>query len=246
MVTTVALVGASGKLGSVFRRLIDASPEYEMHSALGSSSDLNEMNGADLVVDVTHPGVSHGVVTHATGQGINVLVGTSGWHADRIGMLRNELGDSDVGVVIIPNFSLGSVLGTALAVIAGRFYDSIEIIEAHRSTKVDSPSGTAVRTAELIAERRSGLGPVEAPHIDQRARGDRIAGIPVHSLRLQGVVARQSVILGGVGETLTVTHDTLDSTAYERGIMIALDAARSASGITVGLDQIIDLGIARP
>jgi len=243
----VSLVGASGKLGSVVRRLIEASDDYEIHSALGSSSDLSEMDGADLVVDVSHPAVSHDVVSRATRQGINVLVGTSGWHADRIAALRAELrdSDSDAGVLIIPNFSLGSVLGTTLATIAGRFFESIEIIEAHRQSKVDSPSGTAVRTAELIAEARAGLGPVEAPHIDQRARGDRIAGIPVHSLRLRGILAHQSVILGGAGETLTITHDTLDETSYERGILLSLDAARTAVGVTVGLENVLDLGIAR-
>ncbi len=245
MVTRVAVVGASGKMGQLFCRLIDESESFEVTAKLGSASSLDEMNDADLVVDVTAPAVSGSVVTHALRQGIHVLVGTSGWSADRLATLRTQLADSENGVVVIPNFSLGSVLGTTLATIAGRFFDSIEIVEAHRSTKVDSPSGTAVRTAELIGEARTGLGPVLAPHVDQRARGQQVSSIPIHSLRLNGLVARQEVIFGGTGETLTITHNTIDPSSYEQGILIALDAARSATGLTVGLENIIDLGISR-
>lgn len=245
MVTRVAVVGASGKMGQLFCRLIDESEDFEVTAKLGSASSLDEMNDADLVVDVTAPAVSASVVTHALQQGINVLVGTSGWSADRLATLRTRLADGDNGVVIIPNFSLGSVLGTTLATIAGRFFDSIEIVEAHRATKIDSPSGTAVRTAELIGEARTGLGPVLAPHIDQRARGQQVSSIPIHSLRLNGLVARQEVIFGGAGESLTITHNTIDTSSYEQGILLALDAARSATGLTVGLENIIDLGITR-
>ncbi|GGF02917.1 4-hydroxy-tetrahydrodipicolinate reductase [Mycetocola zhadangensis] len=245
MVTRVAVVGASGKMGQLFCRLIEESDDFEVSAELTSQDSLDAMNGADLVVDVTSPAVSAQVVAHALDQGIRVLVGTSGWSADRIATLRTRLADGDIGVVIVPNFSLGSVLGTTLATIASRFFDSIEIIEGHRASKVDSPSGTAVRTAELIGEARAGLGPVVAPHVDQRARGQQVSSIPIHSLRLDGIVARQEVIFGGAGETLTITHNTLDPSSYEQGILLALDAARSATGLTVGLENIMDLGIHR-
>lgn len=245
MVTRVAVVGASGKMGQLFCRLIDESEDFEVSARLGSKSSLDEMNGSDLVVDVTSPAVSSAVVAHAVEQGLRVLVGTSGWSADRLVSLRTKLADRENGVIVIPNFSLGSVLGTTLATIAGRFFDSIEIIEGHRASKVDSPSGTAVRTAELIGEARTGLGPVVAPHVDQRARGQQVSSIPIHSLRLNGIVARQEVIFGGAGETLTITHNTLDPSSYEQGILLALDAARSATGLTVGLENIMDLGISR-
>ena len=127
-------------------------------------------------------------------------------------------------MIIVPNFSLGSVLATSFAAMASRFYDSIEIIEAHHEGKIDSPSGTAVRTAELIGEARDGLGPVIAPHADQRARGQQVSSVPIHSLRMQGVVAKQQVLLGGVGEQLTISHDTLSPAAYEAGILLALRA----------------------
>ncbi|MET0479818.1 MAG: 4-hydroxy-tetrahydrodipicolinate reductase [Mycetocola sp.] len=245
MVTSVAVVGANGTMGRLFSRLIDEAPGFEVSARLGSSSSLDEMNGADIVVDVTAPAVSPKVVEHALRSGANVLVGTSGWSRDRIATLRSQLADADNGVVIIPNFSLGSVLGTTLATIAGRFFDSIEIVEAHRAAKIDSPSGTAVRTAELIGEARVGLGPVEAPYTDQRARGQQVSSIPIHSLRLAGVVARQEVTFGGTGETLSITHNTIDSSSYEQGILLALEATRTATGLTVGLENLMDLGLSR-
>ncbi|GHD50010.1 4-hydroxy-tetrahydrodipicolinate reductase [Mycetocola manganoxydans] len=245
MVTSVAVVGANGTMGRLFTRLIDEAPGFEVTARLGSSSALTEMDGADIVVDVTAPAVSPHVVEHALNSGANVLVGTSGWSQERLSALRTRLADADNGAIIIPNFSLGSVLGTTLATIAGRFFDSIEIVEAHRAAKVDSPSGTAVRTAELIGQARAGLGPVEAPHVDQRARGQQVSSIPIHSLRLAGVVARQEVTFGGTGETLTITHNTVDGSSYEKGILLALEAARTATGLTVGLENLMDLGITR-
>ena len=245
MGTSVAVVGASGTMGQLFTRLIDESQGFEVIARLGSSSALEEMDGADIVVDVTAPAVSQKVVSHAIRSGANVLVGTSGWSRERLAALKTELADRDSGVLVIPNFSLGSVLGTTLATIAGRFFDSIEIVEAHKATKIDSPSGTAVRTAELIGEARSGLGPVEAPHTDQRARGQQVSSIPIHSLRLTGIVARQEVVFGGTGETLSITHNTIDASSYEQGILLALEAARTATGLTVGLENLMDLGISR-
>lgn len=243
MTTRVAVIGATGTMGRLICALVEQADDYELVARLGSQSALSEMLGAEVAVDVTRPGVSQSVVDFATSNGLRVLVGTSGWSEDRIGSLAHRLaGRSDTGVVIIPNFSLGSVLATAFAATAARFYDSIEIVEAHRAAKIDSPSGTAVRTAELIGRARAELGPVSAPHTDQRARGQQVSSVPVHSLRLEGLLARQDVFLGGPGETVTISHNTLSATAYERGIMLALDATREARGVTVGLDQLIDLG----
>lgn len=238
--TKVALVGGTGKLGSIIREVIDASAQYEVHAVLTSRSSLDEIDGADLVVDASHPSVSVDVVRAATARGLNVLVGTSGWSAERIQTVRPEIQKAGTGVVFIPNFSLGSVLGSALAAAAAPLFPFAEIIEAHRDTKVDSPSGTAVRTAELISAARE--TPVEAPHVDQRARGQQVASVPVHSLRRPGVIAQQQAILSGPGESLTIQHDTSDpAAAYAPGIRIALDAATRAVGVTVGLENFIDL-----
>ena len=245
--TRVALVGGTGKLGSIIHRVIDDTADFEVVSVLGSSSDLTEIDGADLVVDASTPAVSIDVVRAAIERGINVLVGTSGWSSERIALVRPLVDEATNGVVFIPNFSLGSVIGSALAAAAAPFFPSIEIIEAHRETKIDSPSGTAVRTAELIAAARGDVGPVESPHVDQRARGQQVASVPVHSLRRPGVVARQETILSGAGESLTVVHDTIDpAAAYAPGIRVALAAARDARGVTVGLDSFIDIGLRAP
>jgi 4-hydroxy-tetrahydrodipicolinate reductase len=247
MTTRVAIVGASGRLGGVVRSVIEQTDGYEVLAMLGSQSDIAEIAGADLVVDVSTPAVSIDVVRAATERGINVLVGTSGWSEERIALVRPLVAAAGTGVVFIPNFSLGSVLGSAIAAAAAPFFPSIEIIEAHHERKVDSPSGTAVRTAELIAAARADVGPVEAPHADQRARGQRVASVPVHSLRRPGVIAKQEVVLSGPGESLHIVHDTIEpARAYAPGIRIALDAARTATGMIVGLDTFIDIGIGRP
>lgn len=239
---SVAVVGAAGRMGQVATRLIEQSADLELFAAISSSDSLDAMNGADLVLDFTRPQVSQQVVDHALAQQLSIVVGTSGWSGERISALDGRIpADSDVSVLIIPNFSVGSVLASGLAAQAARFFDSIEIIEAHHAGKVDSPSGTAVRTAELIGEARKAVGPVIAPHADQRARGQQVASVPIHSLRMQGIVARQDVVLGGTGEVLTITHETLASSSYEAGILLALRAAPALRGVVVGLDQLLDL-----
>ena len=247
MTVRVAVAGATGKLGSVAVRLIEAADDLELVAALDSRTPLDAMVGADVLVDMTLPQVSQGIVAFAVDHGLNVLVGTSGWSADRILDLERRVAEHDgAGAVVIPNFSLGSALGTAFATVAARFFDSIEIVETHGAGKVDSPSGTAVRTAELIGAARLRRGPVDAPHTDQRARGQQVASVPIHSLRMRGVAAQQQVIFGGAGETLTIRHDTIGSEAYEAGILLALRAAATTTGVVVGLDKLVDLGIAEP
>jgi len=243
MITKVAVVGATGRMGQLATRLIETSEDFELFASLDSKAPLADMLGTDLVIDLTVPSVSPSIVEFAVANGINVVVGTSGWSHERITSLERTITDKlAVGVIIIPNFSVGSVLATQFAALAAPFFESIEIIEAHHAGKVDSPSGTAVRTAELIGDARAALGPVKAPHADQRARGQQVSSVPIHSLRMQGVVAKQDVIFGGTGEILTVTHETLSPSSYEAGILLALRAARTVRGVTVGLDKLINLG----
>ena len=242
MTTKVAVVGATGKMGQLVSQIVETSTEFELHSQIDSKGELSEMLGADIAVDVTVPAVSQSVVEFAVAHGINVLVGTSGWSSDRITALDRRInGNLAVGVIIVPNFSIGSVLATSFSAMAAKFFDSIEIVESHHATKIDSPSGTAVRTAELMGAARASIGPVAAPHVDQRARGQQVSSIPIHSLRMQGIVAKQDVVFGGNGEVLTISHDTLAPTAYEAGILLALRAATNARGVVVGLDKLIDL-----
>lgn len=231
-------------MGTLISALVEADPEFELVAQITSRDSLEAIEGADLVVDVTVPVVSQQVVERCVALGINVLVGTSGWSSERLAGIRRLLGaEPESGVVVIPNFSLGSVLATSLATHAAKFFDSIEIVEAHHASKVDSPSGTAVRTAELMGAAREDLGPVAAPHVDQRARGQQVASIPIHSVRMQGVSARQDVYFGGEGERVTISHETLSRTSYHTGISVSLRAAREAKGLTVGLDKLIDVGM---
>lgn len=229
-------------MGKVVLRLIEESDDFELWAAIDSRTALDGALGADLIFDVTVPAVSQRVVEFAIENGISVVVGTSGWSIERISTIRKAVAaQPEMAVLIIPNFSIGSVLATSFAALAARFFDSIEIVEAHDVSKVDSPSGTAIRTAELIGEARSSLGPVVAPHHDQRARGQLVASVPIHSVRMQGVGARQEVMLGGRGELLSIKHEAVTRDAYEAGILLALRAAPTARGIVVGLDKLIDL-----
>ncbi|MFT4234303.1 MAG: 4-hydroxy-tetrahydrodipicolinate reductase [Microbacterium sp.] len=245
MTTRVAVAGGRGRLGRIIVDVATALEGFEVVAVLDSSSDLSELDGADLVVDATHPAASSDIVRAAIERGQQLLVGTSGWSAQRIAPLRSALADAGTGAVFVPNFALGSVVGTALAAAAAPLFDSVEIIEAHHAGKVDSPSGTAVRTAEVIGAARS--TPVEAPHVDQRARGQQVSSVPIHSLRRPGVVAKQEVILSGPGESLSIVHDTVDSAAaYAPGIRLALQGAVSAIGVVVGLESFIDIGLRLP
>jgi 4-hydroxy-tetrahydrodipicolinate reductase len=244
-ITRVAVAGATGRMGSLAARLVEATDGFELAAQLDSQTPLDAMDTADVVIDFTLPHVSPGIVEHAVDAGIPAVVGTSGWSNGRIDGLRRRVADGP-GVLIVPNFSVGSVLATTFAAMAARFFDSIEIVEAHHAGKIDSPSGTAVRTAELIAAARAELGPVAAPHADQRARGQQVGSVPVHSLRLAGVVAQQDVHFGGTGEVLTLTHQTVDSSAYQAGILLALRAASGLRGVTVGLDSLLDLRLTTP
>ena len=240
MKTSVAVVGASGKIGSLVCRLIKESEDFELVAELGSTSDLAEILAAEFVVDVSLPSVSKRVLEFAVENGKHIMIGTSGWSAERIEKERPFIeSHPDVNVVFISNFSLGSALSTHLASLAAKHFDSIEIVETHGVNKVDSPSGTAVSTAEKIASVRD--NDIQAPHADQRARGQLVSGVPVHSLRMEGVVAKQDVIFGGVGETVTVTHTTFSNRSYEAGIMAALRALRTHKGLTIGLDRVISL-----
>lgn len=247
MTISVAVHGATGRLGSAIARLVADAPDLELAAELSSETPLEAMDGTDVLIDASRLEASEHAVAHALERGLDVVVGTSGWDRARLERLEPTI-PAGRGVLVIPNFSLGSVLGTHLSAIAGRWFDSIEIVEAHHAKKADAPSGTAVRTAERIAAARAeaGLDPVEAPTPEQPGRGAIVDGIAVHALRMAGVVADQRVVLGGQGETLEIRHLTMDSSAYERGILLALRAAPETEGLVVGLDALLGLDSTGP
>ena len=241
MTISVAVSGATGRLGEFVCGIVEDHPDFELTARLSSASPADEGADASVLFDVTHPDVSPAIVERALRRGQRVIIGTSGWSAERLDGLRAVVEElPGAAVLVVPNFSLGSVLGTMLSTIAARHFDSIEIIEAHHAGKIDSPSGTAVRTAELVAQAHDGRPP-EAPFADQRARGQLVAGVPVHSLRMQGVIARQEVRFGGEGEELTITHVTHSNDSYRAGIRAALEAVSGLEGLVVGLEHVLGL-----
>ena len=237
----IAVVGATGRFGSLAVSLIETANDLELHCGLGSADSLEAIAGADLVFDATRLEVSQQVVAKARELGIPIVVATSGWSAERIAALDV----SGSAVLIVPNFSLGSVLGSKLAALAAPFFDQVEIVETHHASKIDAPSGTATRTAEVIATARAAAGITEPKRQPHPARGQEVAGIPVHSLRLSGVDAEQRVELGRSGESLRITHTASSSEAYEKGILLALRQASSLDGVNVGLDVLLDLGLGK-
>ncbi|MFD1721501.1 4-hydroxy-tetrahydrodipicolinate reductase [Amnibacterium endophyticum] len=234
----LAVVGARGRMGRLVEEVVAAMPDAEVVHRVGSGDPL-AFGEADAVVDVTLPQVSPDVVRAAGRASLPVLVGTSGWSADRLDALRAERGEGGPAALVVPNFSLGAVLAARFAEQAATWFDSIEIVEAHHAGKADSPSGTAVATAERIAAARSGVGPVAAPHTDQRARGQQVGSVPVHSLRLDGVLAAQDVHFGAPGEVLTITHRTQSREAYAAGVRLAVRALPGLTGVVVGLEPLL-------
>lgn len=238
MTTKVAIVGASGRMGRLAKSLVDDSADLKLFAELDSKSELSKMLGADVVLDFTLPDVSPKIVEYAVNNNLKIVVGTSGWSQNKISEISKlAAGHPAAGVLIVPNFSIGSMLGQRFSAMAAKFFDSIEIIETHHAGKVDSPSGTAIRTAEQIAAARKNQPLV--PGVGQPARGEMVAGIPVHSLRISGVSATQEVVFGGNSEVLKITHEVSTHAAYSHGILLALKAATNLVGVHVGLESII-------
>jgi 4-hydroxy-tetrahydrodipicolinate reductase len=251
MSISVAVVGATGRMGKLALELIDASQDLRLHAALDSKSELGQVIGADVVFDVTRFEVSEKVVAFCIANGLKVVVGTSGWSASKLAVVEAQLAEANANrgsetgtaaVLVIANFSIGSMLASKFAAEAATFFDSIEIVEAHHAGKIDSPSGTAVRTAEMIAHARAQAELTQPllPGVGQPARGVVAAGVPIHSLRLAGVSAKQDVLFGGDSEVLTVSHETTSVRAYQTGILLSIRAAAGSTGLTVGLQAVVE------
>ncbi|HEX2895213.1 MAG TPA: 4-hydroxy-tetrahydrodipicolinate reductase [Marmoricola sp.] len=244
----VGVLGARGKVGRVVCEAVDAAEDMVLVAAVDQDDDIDTLvsQGAEAVVDFTHPGAVMDNLEFCIDHGIHAVVGTTGFDDARLGQLREWLSHSpQTGVLVAPNFSVGAVLMMRFAAEAARFFESVEIIELHHPDKADAPSGTARRTAELIAaaRREAGLGaPPDATSTAlPGARGAEVEGIHVHGLRVRGLVAHQEVLLGGLGETLTIRHDSLDRASFTPGVLLGLRRISAAPGLTVGLEAFLDL-----
>lgn len=237
----VAVVGATGRMGKLVLELIDGAQDLHLHAAIDSKSELTQALGADVVFEVTRLDVSEKVAEFAIANDMKLVIGTSGWSSAKLAELNKQVAAKPTAaVLVIPNFSIGSMLASSFAAQAGKFFDSIEIVEAHHAGKIDSPSGTAVRTAEMIAEAREGMTQPLIPGVGQDARGEVVAGIPIHSIRLAGVSAKQDVVFGGESEVLTISHEVSSIRSYVHGILLSIRTAVNSTGLTVGLQSVVD------
>ena len=245
-VITVSVIGAAGRMGSTVCRAVEAAPDTRLVGRYDMGDDLGDLGGADVVVEFSVPGASAANVAHCVDRGTHVVVGTTGWTQDAMNGVSSQLRDRPgVGVLIAPNFAIGAILMMSFAQQAARFYESVEIVELHHPDKVDAPSGTAARTASLVARARrdAGLGDVpDATSSDpDGARGARVDGIPVHALRLRGLVAHQEVLLGATGELLTIRHDSFDRVSFMPGVLAGVRQVGDHPGLTVGLEHYLGL-----
>ena len=244
----VGVLGARGRMGQQVCRAVDAATDLELVAMVDAGDWLFSVADADsqVLVDFTHPDVVMDNIRFAIDQGIHAVVGTTGFTPERLDTVREWLADApSVGVVIAPNFGIGAVLSMRFAQLAARHYDSVEVVELHHPNKIDAPSGTAVRTAELISAARSAAGLGAPPDATSQsldgARGAEVGGVHVHALRIAGLVAHQEVVFGAAGETLTIRHDSLDRVSFMPGVLLAVRGVVSRPGLTVGLEEFLDL-----
>jgi 4-hydroxy-tetrahydrodipicolinate reductase len=242
----VGVLGARGRVGSAVSRAVDSADDLELVARVGSGDALAPLADAEVVVDFTRPDVVMDNLGWCIGHGLHCVVGTTGFDDERLDAVRGALRSApDVGVLVAPNFSIGAILMMRFAVQAAPFYESVEIVELHHPEKADAPSGTARRTASLMAAARrdAAMGAVPdatATSLDG-ARGADVDGIHVHSVRARGLVAHQEVLLGGPGETLTIRHDSMDRDSFAPGVLLAVRAIPDHPGLTVGLESFLDL-----
>ena len=237
----VAVVGATGRMGKLVLELIEGAQDLHLHAAIDSKSELSQALGADVIFEVTRLDVSEKVAEFAITNDMKLVIGTSGWSSAKLAELKKRVATNPAAaVLVIPNFSIGSMLASSFAAQAAKFFDSIEIVEAHHAGKIDSPSGTAVRTAEMIAESRTGMTQPLIPGVGQQARGEIVAGIPIHSIRLAGVSAKQDVVFGGESEVLTISHEVSSIRSYVHGILLSIRTAATSKGLIVGLQSVVD------
>ncbi len=240
----VGVLGARGRMGSEVVKAVTDSTDCELVAALDQGDSLEALVtvAAQVVVDFTTPDVVMANLDFLIKNNIHAVVGTTGFSDDRIAQLTKWLaGNPTAGVLIAPNFAIGAVLMMEFAEKAAKFFESAEIIELHHPNKVDAPSGTAARTAALISDARKRAGLSVMPDATstslEGARGANVGDVPVHSVRLRGLIAHQEVLFGGLGETLTIRHDSLDRAGFMPGVLLGVRQISTHPGLTVGLEK---------
>jgi len=240
----VAVLGAKGRMGAEVVKAVNSDPGMSLIAALDLGDSLNQLlgSGTHVVVDFTTPDSVMANLDFLINNGINVVVGTTGFDDKKLAIIDGLCtANPSVGVLIAPNFAIGAVLMMEFAAKAARYFESAEIIELHHPDKVDAPSGTSARTAQLMSEARKAAGLKAMPDATTTAldgaRGSKVGDVPIHSVRARGLVAHQEVILGGIGETLTIRHDSLDRAGFMPGVLLGVRSVIKHPGLTHGLDK---------
>jgi 4-hydroxy-tetrahydrodipicolinate reductase len=243
----VGVLGARGRMGTEVCRAVDSADDLELVAMVDQGDWLFNIAdaAAEVVVDFTTPDTVMDHVHWCIDQGINIVVGTSGFTEARYDRIRQWLSHRpDLGVIVVPNFAIGAVLMMEFAARAAKHFPSAEIIEMHHPNKIDAPSGTAQRTAEMIAAARTEAGMGPSPDATKEelpgARGTQVEGVRVHSVRAAGLVAHQEVLLGTAGETLTIRHDSYERASFMPGVLMAIRAIKQRPGLTIGLGPLLE------
>ncbi|MDV3125155.1 4-hydroxy-tetrahydrodipicolinate reductase [Mycobacterium sp. 21AC1] len=242
----VGVLGAKGKVGATMVQAVESAEDLTLSAGVDAGDALNLLteSATQVVIDFTHPDVVMDNLKFLIDNGIHAVVGTTGFTWERIAQVEGWLKDKPGSAVLIaPNFAIGAVLSMHFAKQAARFFESVEVIELHHPHKADAPSGTAARTAKLIAEARKGLPPnPDATSTGlEGARGADVDGVRVHSVRLAGLIAHQEVLFGTQGETLTIRHDSLDRSSFVPGVLLAVRKVHERPGLTIGIEPLLDL-----
>ncbi|MCW2615565.1 MAG: dihydrodipicolinate reductase [Frankiales bacterium] len=242
MTIRVTVLGARGRVGSEVVRGVEEAGDLVLASAVDAGDPL-DLSATDVVVDFTHPDAVMGNLRACVDAGVHAVVGTTGFDEPRLAELRGWLAGTRSNVLVAPNFGIAAVLMMRFAAEAARWFESVEVVELHHAGKADAPSGTARRTAELIAAARQGMDPMPDATTTalDGARGADVAGVRVHAVRLAGLVAHQEVLLGGAGETLTLRHDSYDRRSFVPGVLLGVRGIAGRPGLTVGLEHLLDL-----
>lgn len=238
----VAVIGAHGRMGQAVVAAVTQAADLELGSLIDVGDDLSDVLGNDVAVIFTDPDSAISAIEASLSSGVPCVVGTTGFDGARL-TLAQTLSDAhpELGLLIVPNFAIGAVLMMQFAKQAAPYFTSVEIIEEHHPDKVDAPSGTAERTAHLIAEARSGMpaAPDATAQGLVESRGALVSGIPIHSIRMPGLVAHQTVQFGNLGELLSIRHDSTDRASFMPGVVLAVREIPKLKGLHIGLDVVL-------